>query len=333
MSNLNINPLLIHALTGEPMEDIPLSPKIAELPGKYVKLSAKNIKKIPPIYPDNSQPLICKNCRKKAKYNLGHVTINLGKYKAEHAEKGDDYIQSTGYFRCKQCNSAGQWEITNEYSMMAISALLIASTSSKDDRFSFGKNQLFDGSSHKYASDAEEYLLEKIMNDKNDSYLWNRLGNSYYKGGRPDLAAAAFEQSVSIDPFQTESYFSLGQILFTIEPKEAAKQYHKMLLSAFKYTRMDVSLLRDLLSNGLRDLVYLQSYSEEEIPLLPPSSLYNELNMEFQEYSADVSSGEINSEDLESFYPLAEIFMGSTAEQLPGKKVYFAKKKKKKRKK
>lgn len=336
MVYLNISPLLINVLTGRSLEEIPASPNISDLPGSYVQLVAKNSKKIPSAFPSNIQPLVCKNCGKKAKYDLGHVTINVEKYKRDQTEEIDKYIQTTGYFRCKHCNSTGKWEITNEYRMMALSALLTFNSPLAEDRFTFGKNMLFDGSSHKYATDAEEYLLKKIMNSNEDSFLWNRLGNLYYKGGRADLAVAAFEYSVSIDPLQTESLFSLGMILSNIEPKEAANQYHRMLISAFKYTRMDASNLRDLLSNGLHDLFYLNSISNGELSVIPPMSLYQELQIEIpssEDSSLNIIEGEVDSDNLESFYPIAEIFMGKRREELSGKKVYFVKKKKKRKKK
>jgi tetratricopeptide (TPR) repeat protein len=220
--------------------------------------------------------------------------------------------------------------------MMAISALLTYNSPLAEDRFTFGKNMLFDGSNHKYATDAEEYILNKIIKSTEDAYLWNRLGNLYYKGGRADLAVSAFEYSLSIDPMQTESLFSLGMILSGIDPKEAANQYHKMLISAGKYSRMNGLNLRDLLSNGLRDLVYFHSISNGELSIIPPMHLYEELQIEFlssEESSLELIEGEVDSDDHESFYPIAEVFMGKQRKDLPRKKVYFGKKKKKKRKK
>jgi hypothetical protein len=46
--------------------------------------------------------------------------------------------------------------------MMALTAILTYNSPLAENWFTFGKNALFDGSSHKYATDAEEYLLKKI---------------------------------------------------------------------------------------------------------------------------------------------------------------------------
>ena len=336
MVYLHVSPSLISVLTGSSLEEIPDFPNLAKLPSRYVQLVAKNSKKIPTAFPRNMQTLICKNCGKKAKYDLGHVTINVAKYQKDKAEEIDKHIQTTGYFRCKHCNSAGNWDITNEYRMMAISALLTLDSPHAKDRYTFGKNVLFDGSSHKYATDAEEHLLKKIMNSKGDSYLWNRLGNLYYKGGRADLAVFAYEQSISIDPMQTESRYSLGMLLTPIDPREAAYHYHIMLISASNYSRINASNLRDLLSNGLCDLFYLNSSSNGEISVIPPISLYQELQIEMpksEDGSLNIIEGKVDSDNQESFYPIAEIFMGKRREELATKKVYFVKKKKKKKKK
>ncbi len=41
------------------MEEIPTSPNISDLPGNYVQLVAKNLKKAASAFPSNIQPLIC----------------------------------------------------------------------------------------------------------------------------------------------------------------------------------------------------------------------------------------------------------------------------------
>lgn len=58
MSNTNYNPLLVHAITNVDLSDIPASPPIKLLPGKYAQLVAANHRKIPLEYPKNVQMLI-----------------------------------------------------------------------------------------------------------------------------------------------------------------------------------------------------------------------------------------------------------------------------------
>jgi hypothetical protein len=59
-----------------------------------------------------------------------------------------------------------------------------------------GEIRLYDGSLPKWATDAEEAFLTKLMYNGSDGLLWDKLGNLYLRGGRPELAAAAFEKSI-----------------------------------------------------------------------------------------------------------------------------------------
>ena len=148
MSNTNYNPLLVHAITNVNLTDIPATPPIALLPGEYAQLVAANNSKVPLAYPENIQMLICKKCRKKARYNLGHITINIADYKKDQPKNMEEYVQLVGYFRCKGCNAAGDWESTTEYQIMMMAGLMMLNSSFEDQRFTVGENRLFDGSSH-----------------------------------------------------------------------------------------------------------------------------------------------------------------------------------------
>jgi len=332
MTKLNFNPVLLSVLTKRDLEDISSTPSVSDLPGRYVQLVSENSKNVPRAFPQNAQMLRCGNCKKKSRYDVGHITVNLNDFQKDRTEDPDKHIQSNGYFRCKSCNSAGNWEITNEYQVMLFSALITLTSQIEDELFSIGENQLFDGSSHRYSTDAEEHLLHKIINHEEDALLWNRLGNLYFKGGRADLAIAAFEHSLSIDPLQTESLYSIGMILEEIEPNEAASFYHKMLITAPSYTIMDAKALRDLLSFSLRNLVYLNSASNGEISVIPSPENYEELCIDVpnsNESQLIFFDGTLDTEDINTFYPLAELFMGKRRNELPKMKTSFVPKKKK----
>lgn len=243
-------------------------------------------------------------------------------------------IQSTGYFRCTNCNSAGEWELTTEF-IIAISALLVRNTQMSNNRFFIGEYHLYDGSWHKYSSDGEEHLLKKIMSSPTDAYLWNRLGNLYFKGGRGDLAVSAFEHSLELDSLQTESLFSLGSILSDIgEKKEAAHYFHRMLVSASLYNRLPAANLLDFLSNALRELLDFNLSSNGEISFIPPKELYGEIGVDPTTSGRQVHQLSLDTEvffdRLESFYPIAELFMGKQSKKLHSKKRMKKKKRKKK---
>lgn len=336
MTKLNVNPLLLTALTKRCLEDISPTPSVSDLPGRYVQVVCENNKSAPRAFPKNTQMLRCGNCKKKARYDVGHISINVNAFQKDKTKDLDKHIQSTGYFRCKTCNSAGNWELTPEYQMMILSALVTLTSGIEDELFSTAENQLFDGSSHRYSTDAEEHLLHKLPNHEEDAFLWNRLGNLYFKGGRADLAVAAFEHSLSIDPLQAESFYSLGMILEDIEPAVAANFYHKLLISASSYTKMDAKALRDLLSISIRNLVHLNSASNGEISVIPLPEDYDELCIEVpnsKDSQLMILNGFIDTGDINTFYPLAELFMGKRRDELPKMKIPVVRKKKKQRKK
>lgn len=95
--------------------------------------------------------------------------------------------------------------------------------------FSIGKTALHDGTSFQWVTDAEEHLLDLLADPdpKQAGFLWNRLGNLYIQGKRPELAAAAFEKSLQADPAQAESHFSLGLLLDQIRENEKAAYHYK----------------------------------------------------------------------------------------------------------
>ncbi|MDT0593191.1 tetratricopeptide repeat protein [Halomonas sp. PAR8] len=210
--------------------------------------------------------------------------------------------------------------------MRAIAGLLAKSIdmgSSSDNICEFGKNQLYDGSSYAFITDGEEHLLSQLKQDPLNSFIWNRLGNLYDKGGRPELAASAFEHSLALDFFQVESYYSLGVLLFHIgELEEAALHFRKALVAAAKYDKLSAVDLRDFLSDSLDKLFYIHFHSDKEIPFVPTNkeieSIRDQeiLNYIDQHLDLDV---EIIPRNLQFFYPIAEIFMGKMAHRIPKK--------------
>lgn len=316
------------------MEEISTSPSLSDLPGKLAPLIAKNENQVPRAFPKNEFIFVCKHCRKRGKYDAGHISINLEEFDKNRGKGIEGFSQSIGYFRCKQCNSAGKWGITQDYQMRLMAALLNLSVSMEDDPLiSISKNQLFDGSSHPYASDAEEHLLHKILSDPENAFLWNRLANLYYKGGRADLAAVAYEHSLLLDPLQTESNYSLGMIIEAIDPEKSADYYHRMLASSPYYTEMDAFSLRELIAVNLHSLIHLNSSSDGQISIVPGREIYEELAVEFQNPTGDQQTffeGELELDELETFYPLAELFMGNRRHELPKGKNAASRKKKRK---
>lgn len=322
-----INPMLIATLTGEPLSGIPNIPTVKWLPGKLAKLIAKHKKKISPPFEANKMMLICGHCGRKGQYDLGLIAFNVGHGRSNSQDQHEsmfDHIQTTGYFRCKQCNGAGLWETKDPF--LLLSWLLKATAGEEEDSSSFmiGQIQLYDGTTPRWATDAEDNFLKKLGENSQDGYLWNRLGNLYSKGGRPELAAAAYEKSIEVDPTQVESYYSLGQLLIEVdEPEAAAYHYRMMLVYARNYSKLPILDLRKMLAIGLWHSFDIHMKSGHNIPFIPTKEELEALDS-FKEAAAgaehqilELQDLEVFPDDPESFYPIAEMYLGPRKEEIP----------------
>lgn len=333
-----INPILIQQLTEKQLEEIPESPTISWLPGKYARWINKHKGKFP--YVENYFMITCKSCNRKGKYDVGRITVNI-----DNPNKTTDRTQTTGYFRCKHCNDAGNWEMPVDFQLATMTGLLVNATGEGDERSSIGKSLLYDGSWHKYCSDAEDYLLNKIKDEPHQSFIWNRLGNLYQSGGRPELAAAAFEHSIGIDVQQAESHYSLGNMFLEIleddtsASQKAADHFKQLLFSANSYEKMPFIELREIVAHGLRSIMFLEEITNGEIMMLPSEEAFKEADKQEILNSILVElENRFIPNDIETFYPMAEIYMGSLSKRIPKNlrtwnKPNMTKKKKKRHKK
>lgn len=301
MSGKQINPKLVQALTGRELDSISPSPKNKDLGGKYVKTIVDRRSMIEPMFPKNEIMLQCTSCGRKGKYDIGLVSFDIPENKEDI--KSTEH-QMTGYFRCKHCNAAGEWEKSPELYMRSIAAMLAPDMSK--GQFEFGKSQLFDGTSHQYATDAEEHLLSIIAKSPNDGFLWNRLGNLYQRGARPELAMAAYEKSIEVDPQQAESHYSIGTLLAEVKDDlNAMHHFHQVMLTAEQYDKMDDKGKRDLVAYGIANALQISIHSKGKIPFLPTRDAVPGLNGE-----TSIMNIEIDTDDITSFYPIADTFLG-----------------------
>ncbi len=188
----------------------------------------------------------------------------------------------------------------------------------------FVEFRLYDGSKPRWASDAEESFLGKLRGSGEDGYLWNRLGNLFQRGGRPELAASAFERSLQVDRSQVESYFSLGDLLLQIgEMEKAASLLRLALVYGGSYGKLEAVRFREMLATMLQMLRDIHIRSRRKIAFLPTSDEWALVHsMSESATSAELNLPlhadlDISIEDRTSFYPLAEMFMGLSRNGLP----------------
>ncbi|MDQ0194745.1 tetratricopeptide repeat protein [Paenibacillus wynnii] len=327
-----INPLLISTLTGQPLSSIPEKPTASLLPGVLTKLIVKHKKKINPYFEPYKKVLICGHCGSKGHYDLGFIAFNLDHWqKDEKDSEGQhtqrdilDYVQTTGYFRCKQCNRAGNWKLKDPLFGFSFLTRLLAGAKEDQSRYGVGQIALYDGSTPKWVTDAEENFLTKLCENGQDGFLWNRLGNLYLKGGRPELAAAAYEKSLQVDPSQVESHYSLGGLLFQVNNLEQSAYHSRMMLIyARHYSKMPILELREILAIGLQNLYDIHTESNQKIAFMPTKEELEVLES-FKETAAGAEAPTLSLVDLEifpderkSFYPLAEMYMWLRRDEIP----------------
>lgn len=318
------NPLLLDALNNTTIdsEEVEKTPS-NQLPGKYVQQVLEKKEDVPSLFSENIYTLKCKNCGKKFKYDLGLIVVNEKKYMKEENPPIFETIQATGYFRCKNCNAAGNWEETSDLLIgITTSMAALLARMGDESNIQLGEFRMFDGSFHRWSTDSEAYLLSKIMEDKQNSFLWNRLGNIYYKGGRPELATAAFERSLQLNPFQTESHFSIGEILDSVGESDAAF-YHlrETLITAQHYNHLEPMRLRDMLTDNLLLLFQKHSDIESFFSFLPTGQeIVGEPDEKQQEKMFGTGIDlELFPDEPVSFFPLAEMYMGRMAKKIPSR--------------
>ncbi|HWR43852.1 hypothetical protein, partial [Sporomusa sp.] len=313
-----INPFLISIATGQEVNSVPLRPTVATLPGKYPKHIYKYMKEINREFPENIFRLKCKACEKSGDYDLGTLVL------ATTDKSIVDKFQAVGYFRCKHCNTAGEWELSQHMQTVLAGkmAAVAVQTMVKDKVNSgvvFGQALIDNEFAPRWGSDAELYFLNKLSNNPQDAYLWNRLGNIYYKGKRPELAACAYEQALFFDLGQVESHFSLGQILLECgEFETAAEHLRQAVAFAHQYNSLSAYDLREIIVGALTVLLDIYNQSGKKIDMLPRPSELAVARFTQNEVAATAKLDfEIDTNRRETLYPLAEVYLGTRRDELP----------------
>ncbi len=322
-----INPQLISIITKKSLESIGESPTESMLPGTYARMIRKAPGGIKPPLPQKMFKLICGVCGRSGNYTVGLIAIDLEKCtKEEYRGTGNswqDGFQFSDYFRCRHCNAAGNWQFpprtATMLQMKIIGAVMSKQIGLESNGVVVGRITISGDRAFQWASDAESFYLEKLRDTPGDGWIWNRLGNVYYKGGRADLAVVAYEESLKHDPHQVESHYSLGKILFQVGETEAAIQHFRRALhSAHDYQRLEPLALRDMLSDSLFALLDIVRDAEVFATLLPcADELEGEAETRKKHRTLFFTELDLDLSQFEGMYPLAEVYMGKQQKQIP----------------
>ncbi len=280
------------------------------LPSRYAAEAYRKRQQFDRDFPENYAMLTCPTCGRRGKYDVGAVIVD------PHGSDPTSSIQLTGYFRCKHCNGAGDWELPPLVTQQLLGLVLRAAAEvpDEDNLVRFGRVHLYDGFEGRFATDSESHLLGHLRERPADGWLWDRLGNLYKSAGRPDLALVAFEQAIRQDEWQVESHFTLGMLLSSLDhPREAGHHLRMVLVGARDYDRVDALKLREFVSVALRELAGLNYRAKGEIPLVPTPEEWGEqryASMIDETQVVGLKTFDLDMEDLTTFYPLAEGFVG-----------------------
>ncbi len=316
-----INPLLISIAAGQDVNSVSTRPTIAMLPGKYPKLVYKHMKAVNREFPEAIFRLTCKQCGKSGDYDLGTLVLPVT---AAKEEKNIDNFQALGYFRCKHCNAAGEWDLSSRMRTMLAGKMAAAVTTNsakgeQSNEIIFGEALIDGGFAPQWGSDAENYLLKRLADNPLDAYLWNRLGNTYYRGKRPELAVLAHEQALVKDIRQVESQYSLGQILLECgELEKAAEHLRQAVAFSHQYQYLSAYNLRELIVGALTTLFAIYNQSDKKIDMLPKPNELAMADFAKSEIAATAKLDfEIDPGCKETLYPLAEVYLGTRRQELP----------------
>ena len=314
-----INPLLISIATSQE-SDSGSRPTVAMLPSKYAKLVYKNMNVVNEEFPENIFRLTCQKCGKSGDYDLGTLVFPLS---TDKLDIGLKKFQAIGYFRCKHCNVAGEWELLPRVETMLAGkmASALAANAAGNEIMSgviLGEALIDKIFAPRWGSDTESYFLEKLTKKPNDAYLWNRLGNGYYRGKRPDLAVTAHEQAIANDVGQVESHFSLGKILIACGELElAAGHLRQAVALSYQYKYLSAFDLREIIVAALEILLTIYEQSDNKIDILPKPNEQAMIQQSRKQIAAtSILDFDIDAKRRKTLYPLAEVYLGERCNEL-----------------
>ena len=313
-----INPLLISIATSQEF-DSALRPTVSMLPSKYAKLVYKNMNAVNEEFPENIFRLTCQKCGKSGDYDLGTLVFPL---KAAESKIGLEKFQAMGYFRCKHCNTAGEWELSPRVETMLAGKMAEAVVANNPENVQpgviFGEALIDKSFAPRWGSDTENYFFKKLTEKPNDAYLWNRLGNAYYRGKRPELAVTAHEQAIANDETQVESHFSLGKILVACRELElAAVHLRQAVAFSYQYKFLSAYDLREIIVAALEMLLTIYKQSDNKIDMLPKPNEQVMLQASKKQIAATAMLDfDIDVASRETLYPLAEVYLGERRNEL-----------------
>ena len=235
------------------------------LPGPFVAQVSGHLDLCRDGWRENPQEVTCSVCGARNLYDVGPVLVSQDR-------GGSPQVTFVGYFRCHSCGAGGPWT-SPDLDYLALSAIaggVLGRAFGSKSPGGLGEIELFDGHRPRSSADAEEHLLDLLLADPLNAQHFVRLANVYLTGGRPDLAMAAAERALDLEPDHFEALLLLiGHMLRRLDPAEAARHLRHAVAVARRYRALPLQEMRKLLAAALTDLMRIHRNSGDEIPFFP----------------------------------------------------------------
>jgi hypothetical protein len=148
--------------------------------------------------------LVCKACGQPHTYDVGTIHVWAPEVEAGPAGRGYGFSK---YFRCRDCDSAGPWEVADALKLLGLT--LRAKLTRGDEHVVFATPELFDGTIVQSPALAEEHLLRLIAQEPGNAFLCTRLGNLLRGCGRRSQSAAWYDRALGLDATDLEARYNL----------------------------------------------------------------------------------------------------------------------------
>ncbi len=177
--------------------------------------------------------LTCLRCGRAGLYDVGAILISPAIRGANTNRPMSESISFTRYFRCRDCDAGGPWnialdalgEITGRFARFALTG--------HHDGIYYGEPRTFDGKWVKYPTEAAVYIQSLIEKTPDSAELWLRLGNVYANGLRPDLAVDPLKRAIELAPRRIELRAELAECFDAMNrPRDARAQWVAALEAA-----------------------------------------------------------------------------------------------------
>lgn len=231
---------------------------------------------------DQDLALICDACDFEASYQVGRVVVDrdLMTDPGKFEESIEDAVSFSGLFRCRKCDSGGPWRLPKETRTKLLAVTTLSMLVPEGAPIQFGKMSTFDGTPMRTGAQSEDYLKQKLAEHPDDAFLWGRLGNLYDHNDQHQLARAAYEKAVELDPNEIESNYSLGCYHMDDQDEATAAMYFQRIARAARSaSRWNPTILRQIVRESLERLFSLHQNSPGTTPFPP----------EFEEVPSDWS--------------------------------------------